>query len=722
MSVLSNIYFFNKKSKYFLFLCQCLIFFIFSLCGECFCAEKDLEALLTRINPVVENLYGDTIPNDKVAEATNLLRRFLFKHPEGENKPIVYYYLGLVYMRAKMYPEGFSYWKIVLEDFPDSKAALDTINTINEIDRKGMKNDMLVNFLNKTPDNYLGHTLAWVFLAQNSLKEGNTKDVEDQLSFIESNKPELFIDVPILYSLKGDLLYINGDIEGARDNWVKYANLIDNKKKRIAVFFNVGKALMDKNPSESKRYFLLVRNIGLESPEGFSTNFKISKLNLIQEKSLEGLVEEKREPLDYARLQDRLSILEKSFPGHPLKTESFFDYMDILSLNDRVFESFKVMDDFIGKNTFDNNEIKKQLLSVIVNNLTALQSKDVNMTILKDINGKLLEIRGKLKNIFGKIPDEAENGIFNSFIRELKMIHENNLNLETIEKTKQIQRDFPEKKQEMPYNLAKSALLKYDEALIDDKPLQLLNFHYNNKDTLEFFNSPEHLAFVGSSWVKLGVSEQAQINFYDSYTQKPDSVVLAKWGDAAFKSMDFMVTKSIINTYENNYSNKTDDPDFMWLKYRFSHRLKKWDDFFRVGKNIIDKNLAGQFEPDFSNRYLDGSIQTAKWNEAKELYKKIESNLTEPDKKMILRKWGDYALLNNNIEESLRIYENLTAISDKEPKDMVRYFMALRLKGSQDKLLEGLKNYDVKDGFWKDTLDTIRSDEEKLRELSGKKI
>jgi tetratricopeptide (TPR) repeat protein len=657
-----------------------------------------------------------------VAEATNLLRRFLFKHPEGENKPIVYYYLGLVYMRAKMYPEGFSYWKIVLEDFPDSKAALDTINTINEIDRKGMKNDMLVNFLNKTPDNYLGHTLAWVFLAQNSLKEGNTKDVEDQLSFIESNKPELFIDVPILYSLKGDLLYINGDIEGARDNWVKYANLIDNKKKRIAVFFNVGKALMDKNPSESKRYFLLVRNIGLESPEGFSTNFKISKLNLIQEKSLEGLVEEKREPLDYARLQDRLSILEKSFPGHPLKTESFFDYMDILSLNDRVFESFKVMDDFIGKNTFDNNEIKKQLLSVIVNNLTALQSKDVNMTILKDINGKLLEIRGKLKNIFGKIPDEAENGIFNSFIRELKMIHENNLNLETIEKTKQIQRDFPEKKQEMPYNLAKSALLKYDEALIDDKPLQLLNFHYNNKDTLEFFNSPEHLAFVGSSWVKLGVSEQAQINFYDSYTQKPDSVVLAKWGDAAFKSMDFMVTKSIINTYENNYSNKTDDPDFMWLKYRFSHRLKKWDDFFRVGKNIIDKNLAGQFEPDFSNRYLDGSIQTAKWNEAKELYKKIESNLTEPDKKMILRKWGDYALLNNNIEESLRIYENLTAISDKEPKDMVRYFMALRLKGSQDKLLEGLKNYDVKDGFWKDTLDTIRSDEEKLRELSGKKI
>lgn len=719
MSGLFNIYFFIKKSKHFFVLLLFLIIFIFNF-KYSFCAETDLEVLLKEINPIVENLYGDAIPSAKLLEATTLLRKYLYKHPEGENKPMIYYYLGVAHMRAKMFPEALSYWKIVLEDFPDSKAALDTINTINEIDRKDVKNEMLVNFMKKTPDNYLGHTLAWVFLAQNALKEGNIKEVQDQLAFIESNKPELFIDVPILYSLKGDLLYKNNDIEGAKENWVKYANLIENKQKRVHVFFKVGKVLMDKNPSESKRYFLLVRNLNLESPEGLSTNFKIAKLNLIEEKRLEGLVEEKKEPLDYARLVDRLGILEKSFPGHPLKNESFFDYMDILSLNDRIFESFKVMNDFLEKNTLNDAEAKNQLITALVNNLTALQSKDVNMTILQDINEKLLHIREKLQIIFDKIPDELENIIFRSFIRELKMIHDNNLYVETIEKIKIIQKDFPLKKQEIPNELGRNALLKYDEANLDANPLRLLNFHYDNKDILEFFNTPEHLGFVGSSWVKIGVPEQAQINFYDSYTRKPDSVVLAKWGDAAFKSMDFMVSKAVIDTYENNYSQKADDPEFMWLKYRILHRHKKWEDFLITGKNIIDKNLSEQFEPDFSIMYFDGLVQAGKWSDAKEVYNKIEMDLKESQKRNFLRKWGDYALLRDNIDEALNVYAYLINFPHKEPKDMMRYFMALRLKGAQDKLFEGLKNYDAKDGFWVDTINKIRENEEKFRELSQK--
>jgi len=708
-----------KKSKNFLILY--LFFIVFSLyCNASPCAEEDdLEALLREINPVVDNLYGDVIPTKKVAEASSLLRKYLYKHPDGENKPMVYYYLGIVYLRAKMYPEAFSYWKIVLEDFPESKAALDTINAINEIDKTGTKNQIMENFLRKTPDNYLGHTLAWVYLARNSLKEGNIEDVEKQLSFIESNRPELFIDVPILNKLKGDLLFKKGDIEGAKENWVKYANMIDDKQKRVIVFFDVAKVLMDINPSESKKYFLLVRSLDLESPQGLSTNFKIALLNLKEEKLLEGIVMEKREPLDYTRFQDRLNILEKSFPGHPIKDESFFDYMKILSLNDRIFESFKFMNDFMEKNNFEDNDSKKQLIEVIVNNLTLLQAKNMNLNILQDVNKKLFEIREKLKKIFKDIPEPAEDIIFKSFKREIQMLYDDKQYVEAIKKVMELQDNFLSKKQEIPYDLGKNALIKYDESVLDVNHMELLNYHYNYKDNLEFFNSPEHLFFVGNSWMQLGIPEEAQVNYYDSYSRKPESLVLVNWGDAAFKSRDFIVSKAIIDIYEGNYKDKQDAMDFMWLKYRFLHKIKKWDEFLRIGKNLKDKNLSEQFEPEFTLLYADGLINTAKWSEMQLLYKKIEPNLKEKEKKAILRKWGDYAFLNNQLEESMKVYGLLTDFQDKEHKDMMRYFIALRLTGSKHNLLEELRKFDVKDGFWGEAIEKIKSNEEKLKELSS---
>ncbi|MGQ9499414.1 MAG: tetratricopeptide repeat protein, partial [Dissulfurimicrobium sp.] len=639
----------------------------------------------------------------KAFELASLLRKLLSSVGNDQNELArINYLLGEAYLKAGYSPEATTYLRLTAKQFPDSPWGQQALLTLmknaelsgGEKDGHDFYNELIRQF----PNTLVGKT-AWITLANKAVDAGNINEVAIEMARLEDAYPDIGLSVPKFLDLKAKVLAAKGKEAEAREEWMRYLNLVQSPDEAANALFNIGNSYRrEQKFQEAVIYYLLLNDRYPDSLDALLAKGRIIEIEngpRAMDILLNAWPKLARLHLEKTAVKERIfSEIIQRVPNLPIARDSMIDYMS-LKFEHGDYNNILGM---IGEST----KLKGyETDSAFVKNVSEMAIKAQDALLggadIKKISEALSICRKFLaennrRGPFWPLMSAITQKIWNRLI-DMRMAQGDFPGV--IDDAKAFAGILPDGDEtNHAKEMGRSALLSLDKALIDGKrPLTLLNYHFSTINGVDWLSSPEHLFYVGLAWDRIDCPDAAMRAFYQAWKAGPSNglELLLVWAEIAIRSKDMESANAISNIIEARYSKtQGQNPKILWLRAAIARSERNWAGVVQTAQKAMGSEMPTDLKKKMKAMLFEANLHLGQWAEASSIWKDMKENLTDREKVSFLTEWGDMAFKQRRYTQAQEIYNQLKALEPEEPFCSFRLSLAEYYAGMIDKALKDM--------------------------------
>lgn len=694
-----------------------LAILIFLLLGPFIAFSQESEVLSPdeiawrSITPKIENFWRNyqtspTKMKDEVWPLISTLKNFIKGFPKSKRIPEAYYILGEAYAAASYWPEAEAHWRIVIRYFPNSRWTNQALNALVLYYEKIGDQKKLKRFyrevIRQFPDSIAART-AKVLMARHVLEMGKVDIARKVAEKIKKSSPFAEVEVPELLDLMARLAVIDNKPKKAIEYWLRYLNLVRSPSARASTLYQIAETYRKMGDYlKAIKYYALIRRDFSNQPEYLFAKFRMVQLEEMAKRRLAKYTRGKLRPTNYIKSELIFDEILKKFPHHPITREVKKEYVALELSKKDYLKALNLANKYLkqDKDNPYNNEIKQ---------------------LAKEAKDKLIKTKyavSKLEKIvnFGKpfLTKPPENEI-ESYIRQITQIKWVELQNELLKVGRptdalkecwEYERYFKDKQEllKKTYEIAQKAIIEADKQFLDKKQYaELVNFYLFHKKEIDKLKNPLHYYFLAKAYGKIGLSDASLRAYLKSWQLIPpvelSCNILSDWCDEVFRAKRFKVaqdTFSLLNIYCPEIAMSA---HILYLK----SRLALWQGDYTAAFNMAKDSIS--LKPDSKNviQGIKCGILLGQWNEVRDLFSRFNDLIPKEEKLLLLKKWGDEAMMLAQYKEAIFAYELLKKVAPKDDSADFRKLLAeTKLKSPGKTIEEWKKMAKEAQGIWKD--------------------
>ncbi len=654
------------------FICAALL--LFFACQSAMATRPHADDLVwASLRPTIELFWKENQDSPYQAkqdawEIISSLKDFIHTYPDSSHVAEAYYILGEAYAAVSYFPEAIAHWRIVTRDFPTTPWASQALTAIVlELEKRG-ESGRLKGFykeiIKEYPDSPAAKA-AWVSLAIDALSRGQQELVARYVNQLESSDPEIHVTVPRFLDLKARLLSAQGQEAKARESWLQYLNLTQNREEKAGALFRIAESFRRQRMFQrARKYYSILKLDYRNLPEALFARFRLYQMDqrFRSFKSVHYAAKMKGE-------SDRILLDEiiKKYPTHPLTQEVEYEAIYHRFKQGKYVEVLQKCAKFLDR--MHNAPFAERVLKLAKSAKQALLAGNYTSKGLKGIVEGLSKAEQSINNAqMKKLCLAAKEELWNRYIRRLAAKGKHG---EVLAEIWRFAKEFTSSiHMEKLLELGQASLLNLDrKSLNNGRLLELLNFHYQHqKSIVRYSNNPEHYLYLGRAWEGLKCPEAAQRAYFRGLSLSPSKdlreKILFRLAGAALQGNEIKGAQGALSLLPENSLEREEG---LYLKARINFDKAKYESSFEQARKGLDLTQGNsELNKKFFRLYFESALKLGNWQLAIDLLLQREQQLPKKELSNLFRRLGDEAFRLGYVEASYEAYYNLFSI---EPDD-----------------------------------------------------
>ena len=651
-------------------------------------------------------------------EVIEALRRHLYLYPHSPYKPWIYLSLGKAYRHEGFYPEALAYDEMVVDEFKDSPEAPKAMIEAARVLRTEQKYDKALYWLHRVIRQYpdtKSADLARLVLAEIALEAKDIKKAKKLVEAIKKTHPNIYVTLPRLLLVEGEILAAEGRYKEARKKWLHYLNLQTSSSTQAKVWFFIAESLRKEHLYlRARKYYVLIKQEYPDSKYALFSKFRLAQLQEIEQENLSKYVSNVK---PWEPPSDTIVVLKtiiSQYPHSKIAQEAEITLMRYdLMLKDPI-DILKQAKNFIElypKSKFSDNVTK--YVKIACNKILA-QKLDIE-TIQK-----LVYFGRDFVGLYPKAPfvNDIKNLTSNLWIKWMKYLISNKQYVDAFNQQSIYLHTFlPDKYEKIVKKLTRQTIADINEKFLSSKNyLKLLNFYYTYLDTIKLINAKEENFYIAISWKNLGCLDAALRYFYIAYKdnikdKNLKNRLFISWIDTARLDKDFNSLASILALFKLENPNWFNYPKVILGYANLMLHNKRWNNIInkclpKLG-NIKDENIKQKLFV-LCEKALIETRNIRKFNRLFNLYKNLLSNSLKVD---LLKEVAQKELRINRVKDAINHLKQAINIMPNNPSLIWLYTVSLDKAGNSALALKEANILaNSKDSFWANVGSALVSD------------
>ncbi len=641
-------------------------------------------------------------------EVIQALRRHLYLYPHSPYKPWIYLSLGKCYRKEGFYPEALAYDKMVVEEFKNSpqapKAMIEAARVLRTQHKYQKALYWLKRLIRQYPDTKSAD-LARLVLAQLALESNDIKRAKVLVEQIKKTDPNIYIDLPKLLLVEGEILAKQGKYKEARKRWLHYLNLQTSSSTQAKVWFFIAESLKREHfYLKARKYYVLIKQEYPDSKYALFSKFRLAQLQEIEQQSLSKYVNNIK-PWEPAA--DTILVLKtiiNQYPNSKIAQEAEITLMRYDLMLKDAFDILKQAKNFIK--LYPNSRFADNVTKYVKIACNKLLNQHLDIETIK----KIVIFGRDFVGLYPKSPftTDIKNLTSNLWIKWIRYCLNKKEYLKAFKQESIYLNTFlPDNYVNTIKNLTRKTIAYINEEFISkDKPINLLNFYYIYLNTIKQINAKEENFYIAISWKKLGCLDAALRYFYMAYkaniqNKNLKNRLFISWIYTALMTNDFNSVAAILTLYRLNNKNWFDNPKIILAYAKLMQYNKNW-------QNIIDRclpNLPSVRDISIKKELVyvceKALLETKNFNKFNQIFKDYKTFLNNKIKTNLLKQVAQKELSLGLIDQAIN---HLKKAINIEPNDLALiwlYTIALNKAGKFKLALKEAKLLATsKDSFW----------------------
>ncbi|MEF3169204.1 MAG: hypothetical protein K6360_07755 [Deltaproteobacteria bacterium] len=607
-----------------------------------------------------------------------LLRAARYLHGEPGSAE-VYFLLGEAYAQAGFLPEARSYLRLVMADHPESEWATSALILLKEIEEPVRFDEICEDCVRQYPDTVLALS-AWIYLAHKALEEGKGEAIAREVSKLEIARPDMEMVMPLLQDLKARLAVFRKDEEGARQLWLRLANLSTTEQWQASAFFSVAEGLLrSSRPLEARKYYSIIRHRFPNTPESLFSAMRLAQMAGAEHASL--LEVTGNLPQDPKIGEDVFRKILERYPGHPLAGEAAVELMRVLLGQGRLQELAERAEDLAGKQP--KEPVAGKAVGLVREACDLLSRSQTPLDLFADPSG--MGRRFLTSPPSGLLGEEAARLVRIAWLRKIGAMAARGDGFAAAREACEFGRVAPGSAESgQAAAVSSEAFITSAEAFLrEGKALHILN------EVASLASDgcpvpPRFHAVCGKAWHTLGCDHAALREFYAAWSsgieQGASASFFRDWVDTALEVQDLETAEAVLRLYRKlPEGSRKAGPDMRVPEIRLAAARGEE----ARARGLLGEILAeGAKEMGKDDRIglFDAAVRIGDWTAARGLWKGVEAECDGKEQFNLLVFWGDEALRRKQPDVALEAYVAVPD-GDKTPSVLVRRAVSKRRLG-----------------------------------------
>lgn len=617
--------------------------------------------------------------------------RYLHGEPESAE---VYFLLGEAYAQAGFLPEARSYLRLVMADHPESEWATSALILLKEIEDPGRFDEICEDCVRQYPDTALALS-AWIYHAHKALEEGKGEAIAEEVAKLEiaiqDMEQDMEMVMPLLQDLKARLSVIRKDEEGARELWLRLANLSTSREVQSSALFSVAESLVrSSRPLEARKYYSLIRYRFPDTQEALFSAMRLAQMAGAERAFLLEVTGDL--PWDPQISEDAFRKILERYPGHPLAGEAAVELMRLLLAQGRLQELAECAEDLARRQPKES--VAGTAAGLVQEACDLLSSSKTPLDLFADPSGMGRRFLATPPPP-GSLGEEAARLVRIAWFRKIESMAVRGDGFAAAREACEFGRVAPGSAESVQAAaVSREALMSSGQVLLQDgKALHILN----EAASLVADGCPvppEFRALCGKAWHTLGCDHAALREFYAAWTngigQGASASFFRDWVDTALDVQDIETAEVVLRRYrELSEGSSKAEPDMRVPEIRLA--VARGEE--TRARGLLREILAeGEKERGKDDRIdlFEAAVRIGDWTAARDLWKGVEAECDRKERFNLLIFWGDEALRRKQPDVALEAYEAVPD-GDKTPSVLVRRAVSKRRLGLADPAQEDLE-------------------------------
>ncbi len=641
-------------------------------------------------------------------EVINALRRHLYLYPHSPYKPWIYLSLGRAYRKEGFYPEALAYDKMVIDEFKNSPEAPKAMIEAARVLRIEHKYKDTLYWLNRVIRQYpdtKSANLARLVLAELALESKDIKKAKALIEAIKKTDPNIYIKLPKLLLVEGEILAAQNRYKEARQRWLHYLNLQTSSDTQAKVWFFIAESLRKEHfYLRARKYYVLIKQEYPDTKYALFSKFRLAQLQEIEQKNLSKYVSNIK---PWEPLSDTIVVLRsiiKQYPTSKIAQEAEITLMRYDLMLKDPFDILKQAENFTK--LYPDSKFSDNVTKYVKIACNKLLSQKLNISTIK----KIVNFGRNFVGLYPNAPfmQDIKDLTSNLWIKWMKYLISSKEYIKAFKQQSIYFNTFlPDKYENIVKDLTKKTIFSINEKFLsDNKPLKLLNFYYTYLDTIKFINANEENFYIAISWKRLRCLDAALRYFYQAYKNNIQdnnlkNRLFISWIDTASKAKDFYTLTAVLTLFKLNNKNWFDYPKVILGYANLMFHDKQWDNIINNClpklENIKDINIKKKLLV-ICEKAL---IATKKLNKFNKLFNKNINILSNNLKIELLKQAAQKELKIGLIKNTINHLKLAINIRPNDPSIIWLYTLALEKEGNLDLALKEANLLATsKDSFW----------------------
>ena len=693
-------------------------------------------------NRVARSSGGD---KEAFQQLTAGLKQFIRSYPDAPEAAEAYYLLGEGYLNAGFESEGMANLQIAAQKFPESpwaeEALMALLRYMEKSGGKGKNEAFYRNLIKKYPNSKAGR-IAIIASGMERLAKGQKAKVSLELENMEKDNPNLFLEVPMALDLKARILSMDGKEEEARALWLQYLNLASSKSAKTQTIFNIAESFFrEKQWVQARKYYGLLVTGYPDARELSLARFRLMQIDELAGKELSGLgvkprelKPEKKEEILNAVLNGNasLSLTQEAYLELlrlRLKNGQFLEFLTKAEEFERKWPKSPYMEELVGlmkqaeslilaqdldtKNALDilsfgqgylASHSKAQLLPSFLWITQGVWLKLAqNLLNSKDYESAIANASGLAS--FAKDPDTKAKAVAleqEARLAWIAFLMQNNDYENAVLRAEEAFRAFPDPQTgHKALELGKKALNEFmTTSLKQEQPLNALNFYYDHKDKLVQFLTPQSLLQMGRLWKTMGCPTAAQRSFFQAWLKNDKLLwpeLFYEWITAAIENAEVAEGEALLSIFERQHS-KVLDSHYWLMRASWAKVAQRWDEVSRAAQKALTMQPKDNDEAKLL--WFEAAVRLGNWSDAQAVWLGMEQGLGTDMKEVLLKAWGDAAMLAGAFNEASYPYKLLLEMKGDDASILARNGLVSYMKSDEQNAVKYLEAAKKDSGLW----------------------